>query len=60
MFGLVLKKLINYSIKNKRDLIDKVIEIWQNIPNEFIRNLINSMPKRVESVLRAMAGHTKY
>lgn len=33
---------------------------WNNIPQEFIDTLYNSLPNRMEAVLEADGGHTKY
>jgi hypothetical protein len=33
---------------------------WEKIPKEVCQNLIESMPRRVEAVLRVKGGHTKY
>jgi hypothetical protein len=33
---------------------------WEDIPKEVCQNLIESMPRRVEAVLKAKGGYTKY
>ena len=33
---------------------------WDKIPKEVVQNLIESMPRRVEAVLKAKRGYTKY
>lgn len=33
---------------------------WNNIPQEFIQNLYDSLPNRIQAVLEANGGHTKY
>lgn len=35
-------------------------EEWQNIPQDAIRNLIDSMDRRMQAVIRARGGNTKY
>lgn len=51
-------------IKNKPSTVGElktnIKEIWGNIPVEYIRELYNSMPRRVEALLKAKGGHTKY
>ena len=32
----------------------------QDISQDIIRNLINSMPRRIEAVIKARGGHTSY
>ncbi|CAG9138053.1 unnamed protein product [Plutella xylostella] len=43
-----------------RGLKDALIKEWENIPQHMLRNLVFSMPNRVEAVLRARGGNTKY
>ena len=35
-------------------------EVWEKIPKEVCQNLIRSMPSRIEAVIRARGGPTKY
>ena len=42
------------------ELWGAVLEEWELIPLEIIQNLYKSMPRRVEAVLKARGGHTKY
>jgi hypothetical protein len=37
-----------------------VQEEWDNTPQEEIQHLIESMPRRLEAVIRARGGNTKY
>jgi transposase len=39
---------------------ERVEEVWNNIPPEVCQNLIESMPKRLEAVIKAKGGNTKY
>jgi len=34
--------------------------VWDNTPPEVCQNLIESMPRRLEAVIKAKGGHTKY
>jgi transposase len=34
--------------------------VWKTIPKETIRNLIDSMPRRIQAVIAARGGPTKY
>ena len=51
-------------IKNKPSTVNelkiKIQEIWENIPVEYIRELYNSMPRRIQALLKAKGGHAKY
>ena len=42
------------------DLYLKLQSVWYDIPIEVVRNLISSMPRRVEALLKARGGITKY
>ena len=42
------------------ELWDRVEVEWDKIAPEVCQNLIESMPRRVEAVLKAKGGHTKY
>jgi len=33
---------------------------WNNIPQDFIRRLIDSMRRRCQAVINARGGHTRY
>ena len=42
------------------DLWDCLVEEWERIPVEVCRKLIESMPRRIEAVIKAKGGNTKY
>lgn len=43
-----------------QELKTALIEEWENIPQNRIRNLVYSMPNRMTAVIRARGGNTKY
>lgn len=53
-----------YARADKASSLDDVFEIakeeWNKIPLDFFRNLILSMPRRVEAIYNARGRHTKY
>jgi hypothetical protein len=55
-------KLQAYEIapKGVHELWDRVVKEWNEIPPEVCQNLIESMPRRIEAVIKAKGGHTKY
>jgi hypothetical protein len=58
-----LKKRLNeYPVppKGVHELWDRVVEEWNKIPPEVCQNLIESMPRRIQAVIKAKGGHTKY
>ena len=42
------------------DLWERVQEIWTDLPNGFLQKLYESMPKRLEEVIKNKEGNTKY
>lgn len=48
------------NVKNKSELKTRIREVWDNLDPEVIRKLVSSMPKRLEQVISANGGHTKY
>ena len=42
------------------ELWERVEKIWEEIPESVYQNLISSMPRRVEEVLKAKGGCTRY
>jgi len=50
----------NEQITNKEDLWDKLQDIWNNIEEEKCIKLIETMPKRINDVIKAKGGYTKW
>lgn len=50
----------NHQINNVNDLRNALLIEWQNIPNDVIRRLTNSMRRRIATCIRANGGHTRY
>ena len=46
--------------KGVHELWERVEEEWNKIPPETCQTLIESMPRRLQAVIRAKGGHTKY
>ena len=45
---------------NKIDLLKNLQSTFENISKDYIENLIKSIPRRLEAVIRAKGGNTKY
>ena len=56
------KRLREYptSSKGVNELWERVAEEWDQITPETCQRLIESMPRRVQAVIKAKGGHTKY
>ena len=46
--------------KGVHELWDRASEEWNGISPETCQNVIESMPRRIQAVIRAKGGHTKY
>ncbi|GFW20405.1 transposase domain containing protein [Trichonephila clavipes] len=47
-------------IQNISDLRDYCLNIWYNVSPAIYKGLVASMPRRVEALLRAKGGSTRY
>lgn len=59
----VLKKLIRRHVPAPISLqqLERVVLLeWENIPQTTIQNLITSLPRRMQAVIRARGGNTRY
>lgn len=46
--------------ENLQELAAALVEEWENIPQQNVANLIRSMPRRLETLIRARGGNTRY
>ena len=51
---------VRRQIGNRKSLIKALMNEWDAIPQYRIQRLIASMRRRIDAVLRAQGGHTKY
>ena len=56
------KKLLEYEVPPKgiHEFWERIEKEWNEIPAETCQKLIESMPRRIEAVLKAKGGYTKY
>jgi hypothetical protein len=47
-------------LKGVHKLWERVEEEWNGISAETCQNLIESMPRRIKTVIKAKGGHTNY
>lgn len=45
---------------SKHDLYQKIQEEWEKIPTDYCAKVVESMPKRINAVIKAKGGPTKY
>lgn len=53
-------KVDKASVSNKNVYFEALEAAWENIDSGYLQNLVESMPRRLEAVLKAKGGHTKY
>lgn len=51
---------IERGVYNQQQLIDALKRVWQEIPAENVRNLIQSMHTRLQECIAKRGGHTRY
>ncbi len=54
------KKLRNFTISTKDHLLQLIEESWKEIPSDYIRKCILSMPKRLEEMIKMNGKQTRY
>ncbi len=60
LWGILKRKVEEHKVSNTHQLRDVVMEEWKRTPEATCEALVNSMPKRVKSVLENNGGHKKY
>ncbi len=61
IWGIIKQKLGNKIFESLEDLKNEILRIWESeITPELCEKLIRSMGKRIDAVIKARGGHTKY
>lgn len=60
LWNIVKMKRKGFKATSRDNLFQRITEIWQSIPVETLKKLVESMPERVQAVIKAKGGHTKY
>ncbi len=55
-----LRRMTAGEEKTMDAIVDAVIEAWEALDEEFLWSLVQSMPQRVEAVIKAHGGYTRY
>lgn len=53
-------RIMDVQPTNLRQLCDAIMSIWTKISEECFQHLVESMPRRIEAVLKAKGGPTRY
>ena len=54
------RQLKDFEITNKKQLFDKVKELWYNMEISYLQKLYQSMPNRLHLIIKNKGGATKY
>lgn len=54
------QKLHQHNISNKTQLKQVLLDEWSKIDPKYCKNLVQSMPSRLEAVIKNKGMHTKY
>lgn len=60
LWAIIEKELQKFNITSKTSLKDKILEVWSSISPSITENLVKSMHNRLQDVIRAKGGPTKY
>ena len=60
VWGEMKRRLAAQRVSSLSDLKAKLNEIWLSLSDEYIARLVDSMPRRLETVLQQRGGYTKY
>lgn len=54
------RKLLNITVSNQDELLKLIERSWKEVPAEFIRRCVLSMPRRLEEVIRMKGKQTRF
>lgn len=60
VWAYIGQKLEKRVIKTRSELVAVLVDIWNSIPASYVKKLYESIPKRLEAVIRAEGGHIPY
>ena len=60
LWALLDKNIRSHKISNKEELKKALLEEWQKITLETTQKLVQSMPTRIQALVKAKGFHTKY
>ena len=54
------RKKVEHAPRNAEECFEVLQREWHNIPQDFITNLYESIPRRISAVIKAKGGHSRY
>lgn len=53
-------KVNKTDVSNKNNYFEALVRAWEELDPQYLKNLVESMPKRLQQILKAKGGHIKY
>jgi transposase len=60
VWAYIKRKYAECPAKSKKDVYEKIIKIWNEIPKSFLETLVDSIYDRLSEVIRMKGGATRY
>ena len=60
LWSILDRNLMNRKVNSEEELYNALLDGWNNLSDDIITNLINSMPRRCEEVIKVKGYMTKY
>ena len=60
LWKIIKDKLAGKYFHSKKKLWEEILNIWNSIPLDTLITLVESMPRRIEAVIKSRGGPTKY
>ena len=60
LWDIISRRLQCQTWRKPDELWQKILDIWTALPTDILHGLIASMPSRLQAVISARGGHTKY
>lgn len=60
LWKIIKDKLAGKHFYSKKKLWEEILNIWNSIPLDTLITLVESMPRRIEAVIKSRGGPTKY
>jgi len=60
LWSILDKKVDKTGVTNTENYFVALKKAWEELDEKYLQNLMESMPKRLQTVIKAKGGHTKY
>ena len=60
LWSILNQQVDKGDVTNKLKLFSALEDAWNKIDDHYLQNLVESMPRRLQAVIQAKGGHTKY